>query len=126
VVSNDFTHYGAKHKYVPFTTDIMRNLSKLDGRAYSYISHLDVPGFLDFKKRTKDTICGYLPCAVLMSMLPEDSKCTLLDYYTCQDSLHTLDEHGFSVSYMAIAFSGSSWSSRSMDKSPGIHQEHNP
>ncbi len=111
VVSSDFTHWGRYYHYQPFKEDIKENITKLDSRAYSYLERLDLKGFRAFKQETADTICGFNPCCILLDMLPKDSRCTLLKYNTSQDVMGTASRQSRqrSISYMAIAFTGSSW-----------------
>jgi hypothetical protein len=103
VVSSDFTHYGPRYEYEPFQTDLKANIRKLDGEAFQHLSKRDLQGFLNFKHRTNDTICGFYPCSVLLALLPEESFGSLLHYGTSQDTLVEDDRN--SVSYLALAFS---------------------
>ncbi|HIA52000.1 MAG TPA: AmmeMemoRadiSam system protein B [Candidatus Melainabacteria bacterium] len=101
VVSTDFCHIGPRYQYQPFTENIKDNVYRLDKEAYTYISSLDLEGFINFRERTGATICGFYPLCVLLSILPESTGSTVLNYATSQDSLVEDDEN--SVSYMAIA-----------------------
>ncbi len=70
--------------------------------------------FVKFEKRTHDTICGFYPLAVLLSILPDQTHGTLLRY--CTSSQVISDPDNNSVSYMAIVFSnnfGLGWSDSS-------------
>lgn len=107
VISSDFTHYGPRYDYEPFTSDIKENLRKLDSRAFQILSRKDLDDFLKFENDTKDTICGFYPCSVLAAMLPEAARGTLLKYYTSADT--GVEDKSNSVSYLAIAFSGGNW-----------------
>ncbi|CAN5589369.1 AmmeMemoRadiSam system protein B [soil metagenome] len=106
VVSSDFTHFGPRYDYEPFQSDLKENVRRLDGEAFEHLSNHDLRGFLEFKQRTNDTICGFYPCAVLAAMLPENSFGSLLRYGTSQDTVAEDDRN--SVSYLALAFSNSS------------------
>ncbi|MBS1954028.1 MAG: AmmeMemoRadiSam system protein B [Cyanobacteria bacterium SZAS-4] len=106
VVSSDFTHFGPRYDYEPFHSDLKNKLRQLDGEAFEHLSNHDLPGFLQFKQRTNDTICGFYPCAVLVALLPEGSFGSLLRYGTSQDAIAEDDRN--SVSYLALAFSNSS------------------
>jgi hypothetical protein len=103
VASSDFTHYGANYQYVPFTENIPEKLKELDMGAYKYIEALDATGFLKYRQQTSDTICGYVPISVLLSMLPENAKADLVKYQT---SGQLTSDFTNSVSYLAITFSG--------------------
>ena len=103
VVSSDFTHYGPRYNYAPFGTDVVDQVKKLDLEAYQCLDKIDLPGFVDFHSRTGCTICGFYPCAVLLSMLSEDTKTQLLNYRTSRDTGY--EDNLNSVSYLAISFS---------------------
>lgn len=107
VISSDFTHFGPRYDYQPFTSDIKDNLRKLDSRAFSYVSNCNLAGFMHFRNETHDTICGFYPICVLMALLPPTAHASLLEYYTSSDV--TKEDPDNSVSYMAIAFSGGTW-----------------
>jgi hypothetical protein len=107
IVSSDFTHFGPRYDYQPFTSNPKENLRKLDSQAFSYISSHNLAGFMHFRDETQDTICGFYPICVLMALLPEGTHSTLLEYYTSSDV--TKDDPDNSVSYMAIAASGETW-----------------
>ncbi len=117
IVSSDFTHYGPRYDYVPFglSGNFSEQISRMDGRAFGFLSHLDLDGFVDFLRETNDTICGMYPCQVLLSMLPKNSHGSLLKYATSRES-HAEDKEN-SVSYLAIVFSGAQW-----PESPGEHR----
>jgi AmmeMemoRadiSam system protein A len=103
IASSDFVHYGAGHGYVPFTESIPDQIKKIDLGAYEYISRLDNKGFLDYRKKTGATICGYIPIAILLSMLGQDCKAELIKYATSAEST---GDYSNSVSYLSIVFSG--------------------
>jgi len=103
VASSDFVHYGRQHQYVPFTENIPERLRQLDMGAYEYIAKLDAEGFLEYRQKTKATICGAMPIAVLLSMLSQPSQAHLVKYTT---SGELTGDFGNSVSYLAVAFSG--------------------
>jgi AmmeMemoRadiSam system protein A len=103
IASSDFVHYGAGHSYVPFTENIPEQIKKIDMGAYEYIARLDNKGFIDYRKRTGATICGYMPIAILLSMLGQDCKAELIRYATSGEST---GDYSNSVSYLSIVFSG--------------------
>jgi len=103
VVSSDFTHYGRSHRYVPFTENIPERLKQLDMGAYEHIKALDCKGFLEYRRKTGATICGYVPIAILLSMLNEPVEAKLIKYTT---SSELTGDFTNSVSYLSIAFSG--------------------
>jgi AmmeMemoRadiSam system protein B/AmmeMemoRadiSam system protein A len=103
VASSDFTHYGPNYDYVPFKDNVSQGLKDLDMGAFAPIAAKDAKGFLDYQKRTGDTICGYIPIAILLSMLDPSTKVQLVDYTT---SGKVTSDYTNSVSYFSVAFTG--------------------
>jgi len=103
IASSDFTHYGPRFRYVPFTENIPEQIRKLDMGAYEYIARLDSKGFLEYKQRTGATICGYIPIAILLSMLDKPAEAELIKYAT---SGEVTGDFTNLVSYLSVAFSG--------------------
>jgi len=103
IASSDFVHYGPNYGYVPFTEDVPAKLEKIDTDAWKRIEKLDAKGFLDFCKESGSTICGSVPIAVLLSMLPQTAEPNLV----CQTSSgKIMKKYTNSVGYMSIVFSG--------------------
>ena len=103
IASSDFVHYGANYGYMPFKENIPEQIKKLDMGAYEQIAGLDGNGFLEYKRKTGATICGYIPIAILLSMLDEPVEAELIKYAT---SGELTGDFTNSVSYLSIAFSG--------------------
>lgn len=103
VASSDFTHYGPNYDYIPFTQNVPAELKKLDMGAYEYISKLDSAGFQQYCGKTGATICGRVPIAIVLSMLPAGTKPELLKYTT---SGELTGDYTNSVSYLSVAFHG--------------------
>jgi len=109
VASSDFTHYGHRFQYLgppgaQFTaSQAPANLKKLLQAAWSAIARRDVDAFFAHKAATGDTICGFLPIAVLLALLPEGSTGHLLKTDTSGNMTGDYDN---SVSYLAAAFTG--------------------
>ena len=101
VASSDFTHFGLRYGYAPFDENIPEQIKKLDMGAYENIARLDGRGFLEYKQKTGATICGYVPIAVLLSMLAKDTKAELVNYST---SGKLTGDFTNSVSYLSVAF----------------------
>jgi AmmeMemoRadiSam system protein B/AmmeMemoRadiSam system protein A len=108
IASSDFTHYGPRFPYVPFTENIPEQIKKLDMGAYEHIARLDSKGFLKYKEKTGATICGYIPIAISLSMLDKGTKSELIKYAT---SGEPTGDFSNSVSYLSAAFSGK-WKNR--------------
>lgn len=111
IVSSDFTHYGARYDFEPFKDHVAENIQNLDKEAFSQISRLDAAGLESFQRQTGNHICGIRPIFVLLRMLPKNTQVTLLDYFTSDAVPYQKPKDGkpWSVSYMAISFSGDPW-----------------
>ena len=103
IASSDFVHYGQNFQYVPFKTNVAEQIKKVDMGAYEHIANLDCEGFLKYKQTTGATICGYVPVAILLSMLEKPAKPHLIKYAT---SGELTGDYKHSVSYLSAVFSG--------------------
>ncbi len=103
IVSSDFTHYGRRFAYVPFPhgVGVAEKIHGLDEGALAKIRSLDRRGFLAYQKATGITVCGRLPIALLLELLPEDSRPVSLSYAT---SGQLTGDYRNSVSYCSLAF----------------------
>jgi MEMO1 family protein len=121
VASSDFTHYGARFKYMPFPNDfqVASKLEKLDMGAVKSIEDKNPKDFNNYIAKTGVTICGENPISILLNMLPEDSKATLLHYDTSGKQMNDYDN---SVSYVSMAFSGK-WNIKTDPNDKNIENE---
>lgn len=103
VVSSDFTHYGPNYRYIPFQDDVPARLAQLDHGAFETIQSLNFRRFLEYCQTTGATICGRTPIAILMAMLPPDTRTVKCAYTT---SGEVTGDYANSVSYMSLAFRG--------------------
>ena len=101
VASTDFTHYGMRFNYVPFTFDMKAKLAELDGGAVDRITAKDFEGFIDYKHRTSATICGWRPVATLIALAEENWQAKQLTYYTSGD---LTNDWSNCVSYVSLVF----------------------
>jgi hypothetical protein len=101
IVSSDFTHYGERFGYLPFTEDIKNNLKKLDLGAVDVILKKDFTSYQKYLQKTGATICGRNGIGILLQLLPSDAQGTLLTYYTSGD---LLNDYSSTVSYVSIVF----------------------
>ncbi len=69
VASSDFTHFGPQYRYTPFDGDVPSKLRELADQAAAPILNGEFDGFLDHRAKTKDTICGRGPIAMLLRVL---------------------------------------------------------
>jgi AmmeMemoRadiSam system protein B len=106
VASTDFTHYGPRFSYRPFSTDIPANLRRLDLGAYDAIKARDEEALARYIETTGATICGRCAVGVLLAMVDEETGVSLLKYDT---SGRISGSYANSVSYLSAAFTGT-WS----------------
>jgi len=103
IASSDFVHYGPRFDYLPYKENVPEQIKKLDMGGYEHIEKLDGKGFLEYRQQTGATICGYVPIAILLSMMEKDTKADLIQYMT---SGQLTGDFNNSVSYLSIVFSG--------------------
>ena len=101
VASSDFTHYGPRFNYVPFTADVQAQLRDLDMAAVDRIAAVDASGFRRHVEKTGQTVCGRDPVTILLDALPPAAHATMLAYET---SGALTGDWTNSVSYVAMAF----------------------
>ena len=101
ICSSDFTHLGSNYGFVPFHKRVKENMHALDAGAIDKIRAVSPEGFLDYIDKTKATICGRWPIAVLLHYLKK-SDVRLLKYYTSADI--TESEYDTAVGYASIEF----------------------
>ncbi len=99
--SSDFTHYGRRFGYMPFYDNVRENLRSLDTGAIDHILAKDCNSFLRYSAETGATICGAIPIALLLNLLPQSCRGSLLSYYTSGD---ILGDYSDTVSYASIVF----------------------
>lgn len=104
IASSDFVHFGPNYGFMPFKENVPEKIKELDMESYNYIAKLDSTGFLKHKRETGTTICGYIPVAILLSMLEEPTEAHLLKYAT---SGELTGDFTNSVSYLSVVFCGS-------------------
>lgn len=111
VISSDFTHFGRAFDYTPFRSDFAENLKKLDLGAFDLIQKKDCSAFQKYIEDTRATICGETPIRLLLQMLPEEAKVSLLHYTT---SSANSGDYSHCVSYVSGLVSGN-WKQKKQD-----------
>jgi MEMO1 family protein len=101
VVSSDFTHYGPRFGYVPFTERVAERIRELDHGAIECVVRSDADGFRQYIERTGATICGHAPIELWLEMLEPGTRGALVAYDT---SGRITGDPGHSVSYASIVF----------------------
>ena len=69
VVSTDFTHFGQRFGYEPFTDNLPEKLTELADQAAAPLLRCDYDSFMTHLEETGDTICGRGPVALLLRIL---------------------------------------------------------
>jgi MEMO1 family protein len=103
VASSDFTHYGPRFGFVPFSfsRDVPERIRELDLGAIRLVESGDAEAFESYLDRTGATVCGRDAVGVLLRMLQGKGQPSLLDYDT---SGRMTGDWEHSVSYAAILF----------------------
>jgi MEMO1 family protein len=105
IASSDFTHYGQRFQYTPFSLNFQTQdkIKRLDMGAVKEIEDLNVNGFNSYINKTGITVCGSNPILILLAMLPTHTQVKLLHYDT--SGMQTGDFSN-SVSYVSMGFTG--------------------
>ncbi len=102
VVSSDFTHYGPRYSYVPFTENIQKSIEGLDYDALEYIEYEESEGFYNYIHESSATICGSIPITILLEIIRgRELKGKLMHYDT---SGRITGDYTNSVSYVSYVF----------------------
>jgi hypothetical protein len=123
VVSSDFTHYGPRFGYVPFPYEegVAEKIRRLDQGAFDTMLDLDREAFLSYAETTGITVCGQGPIALLLELLPEDTRPGTLHYAT---SGQLTGDYRNSVSYGSLAFTrGTLWDPKTGTTRPRPEEE---
>jgi len=109
IASSDFTHYGPRFDYFGPPDDLIpadkakERLQDLMSQAWQLISAREALGLLVHVRRTGDTICGALPIAVLLGVLPPGAQAHRIAMDT---SGAITGDFTDSVSYLSVEFTG--------------------
>ena len=101
IVSSDFTHFGQRFGYTPFTDDVPARIRAIDLGAVDAIEAGDAVAFAQYVDATGATICGHRAIEVLLRLPGLAAGAKLLAYDTSGRMTASWDH---SVSYAAIAF----------------------
>jgi hypothetical protein len=99
VISSDFTHFGPRFDYVPFTDDVPTRVRELDLGAVRAIEAGGASAFADYVAATGATICGHRAIEVLLRLSQTSGTPRLLEYDTSGRMTGRWDH---SVSYAAL------------------------
>ncbi len=118
VVSSDFTHFGPRFGYEPDVgADKPAGIRELDSGAFEAFASLDVDRFLDYKRDTGITVCGFRPMAILASMLAQGESLGTVEQRHYDTSGAMTGDWGNSVSYLSAVATGPAWTGRGGDES---------
>lgn len=106
IVSSDFTHYGATFNYLPFESDIKKNIDELDHTIFHAFASQDIALFEKVIARTRSTVCGATAIKFLLALLPDKARFKEIAYTT---SGELLGDFSTSVSYLSALVSAD-WS----------------
>lgn len=107
LASSDLTHYGRSFGYEPFSPDahVTENLRRLDMETLDAASSLDPALLLASLHKTRSTVCGHAPIALLLETMRQSSGGEIyqqmLDYRNSADITGDTES---SVSYGAAAY----------------------
>lgn len=105
VVSSDFTHYGKRFNYVPFTDLISCKICELDASIIRALQQKKLDDFYKVCNKTGATVCGKSSLAILMALIEQEgldvADSSLIAYDTSAKNRRNPDH---SVSYVAVSF----------------------
>lgn len=101
IASGDMTHYGVAYGFLPFVSNVKKNLHTMDSRAIELIRKLKTRKFLDYC--SGKTICGAscIAAAIETCKLMGSRKAELIKYCTSAD---VSGDYSNAVGYASIAF----------------------
>ncbi|MDR0931831.1 MAG: AmmeMemoRadiSam system protein B [Victivallales bacterium] len=106
VISSDFTHYGTRFRYTPFTENVAEQLKAQDHTAAKLICQRNLSGFAEFLAQTGATICGTNPIALWLGILDRlDPEQTITGTIVAESNSGELTgDYSNAVGYEAISF----------------------
>jgi MEMO1 family protein len=105
VISSDFCHWGQNFSYCPYDEKIDKKVSKyiehLDRQGMDLIEEQDPKGFVNYLKKTENTICGRHPITVFLEAVKESGLSTITKFVKYAQSGEIKHKYDSSVSYAA-------------------------
>lgn len=101
MISSDFTHYGDKFNYTPYSSDIKEQITNEDKKVIDMITSLDYNRYTAHMNNNDSTICGKEAIRIAMKYIDKQSHGELVSYTMSGD--HNNDYNN-SVSYAGIIF----------------------
>ena len=100
VASSDLTHYGSRFGFAPFPEKTAERLHELDQDMLARIIDLDHNGYVRYFRRTRMTMCGFVPVGVWMRLFSRGRhRLHLAGYATSGDEN---GNYSLSVGYGAV------------------------
>jgi hypothetical protein len=107
IVSTDFTHYGRRFRYTPFSglsEDLLpRRIKELDMEAVQNLEQLDTTGFKDYLSARRPTICGAIGVGIMLEVFSRAESCRPV-FLQWANSGQVTETYTNCVSYVAMAF----------------------
>jgi len=102
IISSNFTRYGRKYHYIPFSKDVRQNIYDMDREVIEFLKQRNLNEFLKFIHDKFSTIEGYVPMGALLFAI-KDGPVRLEQYYTSAD-VDNDARYTESVSYASVLF----------------------
>ncbi|KAJ3115316.1 hypothetical protein HK098_007000 [Nowakowskiella sp. JEL0407] len=104
IASSDFCHWGSRFSftYRDRTLPIYKSIEVLDREGMQLIEEMDILGFQYYLKKTKNTICGRHPIAVMLNAFSQtgmDTEMFDVKFVKYAQSSQVMNERESSVSY---------------------------
>jgi MEMO1 family protein len=115
IISSDFCHWGSRFRYSPFDQSVCSEIHEyiriLDHDGIKLIVAQNTEGFLQYLKKTQNTICGRNPIMLLMTMIDVCSSSSSSAVLTPNlmkyaQSSAVVKKSDSSVSYVSIVYEG--------------------
>lgn len=105
IISSDFCHWGYNFDYMPYEREVSNDISGyikyLDKQGMDLIEAQDGKQFVDYLKKTDNTICGRHPITVFLEALKESGLSSITKFVKYAQSGKIKNKYDSSVSYAA-------------------------
>ena len=99
IASSDFTHYGPRFNYMPYSRDAEKQVVESDSRCASLLAEDRIEKvFADF---TSGTICGIAPAMIVSALSSEDGLAGMRGPHTTSNDVSGEKDENF-VSYQSV------------------------
>lgn len=106
IISSDFTHYGERFGYTPFTKNVTQKIFELDTKLIQKVQNHDLRGFDEILQKTGSTVCGAGPVKILLSLIEQQAFGPVASHVVAYDaSASAQKDPDHSVSYVSLVVS---------------------